>query len=70
MPSDAKFGLVVGMIVVLLIALLFFRKEGANELPAAAPTAPQPAGLRAAPNSGMRASSLCCRVWSLSMPTP
>ncbi len=37
MPSDAKFGLVVGMILVLLIALLFFRREGTGELPAAQP---------------------------------
>ena len=44
MPSDAKFGLVVGMVVVLLIALLFFRKEGSNEFPTAAPAfaAPPP----------------------------
>ena len=39
MPNDAKLGLVVGMILVLLIALLFFRKEGTSELPAA-PVAP------------------------------
>lgn len=39
MPNDAKLGLVVGMVLVLLIALLFFRREGTSELPAA-PAAP------------------------------
>jgi hypothetical protein len=47
MPNDAKLGLVVGMILVLLIALLFFRKEGTSELPAA-PVAP--AKLQAPPS--------------------
>jgi hypothetical protein len=42
MPSDAKFGLIVGMIVVLLMSLLFFRKEGTGVLPAAAPAPANP----------------------------
>lgn len=58
MPNDAKLGLVVGMVLVLLIALLFFRKEGTSELPAAppapvkrqpSPSAPPPSVLPPAP---------------------
>lgn len=41
MPNDAKLGLLAGLTVVLLVALLFFRKEGP----------PAPPGVRAAPAS-------------------
>jgi nucleoid-associated protein YgaU len=34
MPKDARLGLVVGLGVVLLIAILFFRREGLARLPA------------------------------------
>jgi nucleoid-associated protein YgaU len=37
MPKDAKFGLVVGTGLVLLIAILFFRKEPAAARPGADP---------------------------------
>ncbi len=41
MPNDAKLGLVVGVCVVLLIAVVFFRKDPAG-LTAAAPGGPAP----------------------------
>lgn len=28
MPTDARFGLIVGVVIVLLVAVVFFRKEG------------------------------------------
>jgi nucleoid-associated protein YgaU len=34
MPKDARLGLVVGLGVVLLVAILFFRREGLARLPA------------------------------------
>ena len=36
MPNDAKLGLVTGLAMVVLIALLFFRKEAPAEVPAIA----------------------------------
>lgn len=33
MPNDAKFGLIVGVAVVIAIAVLFFRKEPAPSAP-------------------------------------
>lgn len=49
MPKDAKFGLVVGTGLVLLIAILFFRKEPAAARPGADPAsvAVKPAGAAA-----------------------
>jgi hypothetical protein len=49
MPNDAKLGLVVGMTLVLLIAILFFRRERAPEGAAPVPPAatfPAGGGLR------------------------
>ena len=44
MPNDAKLGLITGLAMVVLIALLFFRKEAPAEVPAivAQPAAKQP----------------------------
>jgi hypothetical protein len=39
MPNDAKLGLVVGMGLVLLIAIFFFRREAAPPGPEAVPVA-------------------------------
>lgn len=42
MPNDAKLGLVVGMMLVVLIALLFFRKDGSSSPAIAAPATSSP----------------------------
>jgi hypothetical protein len=45
MPNDAKLGLVLGMALVLVIAVVFFRKESANaQPPAQASTIKTPVG--------------------------
>jgi nucleoid-associated protein YgaU len=48
MPNDAKFGLVVGVALVIAVAIVFFRKDGAGRLavietPATSSTANAPA---------------------------
>jgi hypothetical protein len=47
MTNDAKLGLVVGIGLVILIAIIFFRKD-----PAAARAAPTPATVAAVPAAG------------------
>jgi nucleoid-associated protein YgaU len=42
MPKDARLGLVVGLVVVLLVAILFFRREGLARLPAGSVETPRP----------------------------
>jgi len=32
MPTDAKFGLIVGVAIVLVVAVVFFRKDGVAQL--------------------------------------
>ncbi len=41
MPKDARLGLVVGLGVVLLVAILFFRREGLAQLPAGSVDTPR-----------------------------
>ena len=49
MPNDAKLGLVVGMSLVLVIALIFFRKEGTVQAKSDAPPAVTPKVARPVP---------------------
>ena len=56
MHNDAKFGLIVGVVLVLAIAVLFFPKEGIQPSPSPAKTAeinapPSAAALLPAPTS-------------------
>ena len=54
MPNDAKFGLVVGVGLVITVAIVFFRKDPTPHVAAAAnpaPTAPVAGVLEAAPPS-------------------
>jgi hypothetical protein len=45
MPADAKLGLVIGVLLVIVIALVFFKKEGDSQLrqQITPPAATQPA---------------------------
>jgi nucleoid-associated protein YgaU len=59
MPNDAKLGLVIGVGVVIAIAVVFYRQDGANALPLSNPAAA--ASVRAKP-SGAGPSSNVTRV--------
>src|SRR5437867_6043609 len=49
MPRDAKFGLIVGVAVVVAISVIFFRKEPAPSAPRERETAPAAVGVNSVP---------------------
>ncbi len=60
MPSDAKFGLIVGLAVVIVVALVFFRKEPGPSAPRAGEAAAAAVGannVRAVPLNRLSRSS-------------
>ena len=51
MPSDAKFGLIVGVAVVIAISVIFFRKEPPPSAPRDREPAPAAVGVNSVPTT-------------------
>ena len=51
MPSDAKFGLIVGVVVVIAISVIFFRKEPAPSAPRDREPGPAAVGVNSVPTT-------------------
>jgi hypothetical protein len=64
MPSDAKFGLAVGVTLVIAVAVLFYRKEPTAAAPPTAPAtaAPLPAVPPAQPASAANGRSVVAQT--------